>query len=561
MITLAGHGKDPRLVQADLLLEKAISLPFDYEISDKEKKNENYTSLLFLEPIRKFLGGIDLDAFSNAIAQQTVQASTWWTKKDNALTKDWSKFYKKFCNPPFGGDDPKIAAKCVDKILQYIHIGETVLVMNSSTSAKWFHKCMNACAIYIHPHKRMSFYNPYREIEYAKGKKRTGNDYDQTIFYFGDRPLEFAKALAHLGNAVLPLKNESCKKLPTSTYLEVLAPLPNQDRKQEKSERSLTSISAKTVKQSVAHTSLKQASTATSETIIHQEELTFTQAVSHAQELVIAESEQDLTTKNLDCGLNTSESLTRDDPDSLSSKTQQALSIQDYEQYLEDYEWLDIVGKIRKSCKLIGSEVPKKDPEFLSLPTLTSNKGTERSRAAGQSRCEKWLKDNGFLQNTQVLSSQMMCVLFGFPKDWTACLSDAIAIQKEELELDIYSVAQSILTVPQSCLSESCSLIGTLDVSPRTTLDDRLDKLHQERDRLIQSGASPKGVWIEQSKPQGKDFLQACWRSDKPHEWLGGKKTRYIGKWESDAHVSAKSQFDAGKKLKEVHKQIKEITK
>jgi hypothetical protein len=154
-----------------------------------------------------------------------------------------------------------------------------------------------------------------------------------------------------------------------------------------------------------------------------------------------------------------------------------------------------------------------------------------------------------------------MALLFGFPKDWTQCLQDAIAEPLEELNLDTFLAEQLTSIVQPMSSSESCSLIDNLSDSPRTTLDERLDKLHKDHDRLIQSGASPKGVWIEKSKPSGKDFIQACWRSDKPHEWLGDRKTRYIGKWESDAHVSAKSQFVAGKRLKEIQKQIKEISK
>jgi hypothetical protein len=555
MTTLAGHGKDKRLVQTDFVpLGQAIALPFDYEISDKEKKNENYTPNLFIEPIREFLGGIDLDAFSNAIAQQTVQALTFWTKADNALTKNWTKFNKKFCNPPFGGDDSKIAAKCVDKILEYIHIGETVLVMNSSTSTKWFHKCLNTCAIYVHPTKRISFYNPYREIEYAAGKKRTGNDYDQTIFYWGDRPLEFAKALAHLGNAVQPIKNQSCF-LHSSTISEVLEPLVIPPTSQEKSNQSHTSTSAKMHKKSTVRTSQKQVSTATSATITHREESISLQVDSLAPTLAMLATGQDLTANILNFGLNICDVSMKDSPDLSSSKTPAQLSIADYEQFLEDSEWLDIVGTIRKSCKVLCSEVPKKGNDCLSLPTLTSNLGT--IRPAGQNRSEKWFRDNGFLQSTQVLSAEMMALLFGFPSDWTACLQDAIAGPVDESNLDISLGEQLTSIVQPLSSSESYFLTDNLDVSPRTALDE----LQLKANALIQSGASPKGVWIERSKPQGKDFLQACWRSDKPHEWLGDRKTRYIGKWEGDAHVSAKSQFVAGKKLKEIHKQIKELSK
>ncbi|MCA6580464.1 MAG: hypothetical protein IM537_18775 [Pseudanabaena sp. M57BS1SP1A06MG] len=617
----------------DEYLKSQIELPFDYDIPDNEKGNECYTPAYVLDLCRDFLGGFDLDPFSNAIAQRTVRAKIFWTKADNALTKDWSSFKRKWCNPPYR----KLSSDgIIDKILSYAHIGETLLLVNSSTSAKWFHKCMDACTAYLHPNKRIPFYNPYSEIEYKNGKKRSGNEHDQTLFYFGDRPLEFAEALKSLGNAVQPIRKSTesssfeigqfvdtnhcgknleiieikgailiCKNSlgqqfgidqkscsHTLTYSVEHVHSLKQRRKQGKLKPLRQLTSAQMPKQSVEHTSLKQASTVISAITIHPKELTSLQVDSHAQELPIVEPEQDSITKNLDYGLNTSESLTKDNHVLQSLKIHQALSLQDYEQYLEDSEWSDIVGMIRKSCRLTGSEVPKKDPESLSLPTLTSNKGTKRSRPAGQSRCEKWLKDNGFLQSTQVLSAEMMCVLFGFPKDWTQCLSVAIATQKEESEVDTCLEDQSISTVQvlyskesyfstdnsedfsyieEANLANSDHAIATkpsksvaisrMDEVLVGSLDDRLAQLHQERDRLIQSGASPKGIWIEWSKPAGKNFKQACWKSDKPRPEWGDKKTKYIGEWDKDAHKSAIAQYLAGKKLQEIEKEIKDLSK
>ncbi len=534
-------------------LEPVIKLPFDHAISDKEQKNENYTPPLFVEPIREFLGGIDLDPFSNAIAQQTVQALKFWTKADNALTKDWSKFKTKFCNPPYGGEDSKIAAKCVDKILQYIHIGETVLVMNSSTSTKWFHKCLEACSVYVHPNKRISFYNPYREIEYAAGKKRTGNDYDQTIFYFGNRPLEFAEALAHLGNAVLPIK-KPC--LPTSTTLEVSELSPLQPETLEKSQVLHTSTSAQTRKKYISRTSQKSQSTEISVLTIPPKDAICLQVDSLAQEPAKQEAKLDLTTGILPYGLNTSDAFNKVNQDLQSLKTPQGYSIAEWEQSLKAYPK---AGTMRNGRLLaLGSlEIPKLEKGCLSLPTLTSSLATEKSRASGRSKCEKWLKDKGFLQSTQVLSAEMMALLFAFPKDWTACLQDAIAEPVGELSLDTCLGEQSILTVQPLSSKESCSSTDNLSVSPRTSLDE----LQSKAEFLIQSGASPKGIWLEKSKPHGKDFVQIVWKADHPRPEWGGKKSKYVGKLDSDEHLSAMSQFDAGKRLKEINKQIKELTK
>jgi hypothetical protein len=547
----------PVLVEevAPVLVEvvaKEILLPFDHEIPDKEKGDENYTPEYFLEACRAFLGWFDLDPFSNAIAQKSVRAKTFWTKDDNALTKDWTPYLKKIVNPPYSQG---LIGKCIDKILGFCTIGETILIVNSSTSAKWFQRCKNACSAYLNPSKRLPFYNPYREIQYLNGtKKRSGNEYDQTVFYFGDRPLEFAKAMEHLGSCSIPIKKSSC--LPTSTTSEALEPLALQPETLEKSQALPISTSAQTRKKSTRTTSKKSQSTEISAITIPPKELICLREASLAQEPVKQEAKLDLTTGILPYGLNTSDAFNKVNQDLQSLKTPQGYSIAEWEQ---SYKGFPKAGTMRNGrlSALDSLEVPKLGKECLSLPTLTSSLATEKSRASGQSKCEKWLKDNGFLQNTQVLSAEMMALLFGFPKDWTLCLQDAIAEPLGELNLGTFLGEQSILTVQPLSSKESCSSTDNLSVSPRTSLDE----LQSKAEFLIQSGASPKGIWLEKSKPHGKDFIQVVWKADHPRPEWGGRKSKYVGKLDSDEHLSAMSQFDAGKRLKEINKQIKELTK
>ena len=537
---------------------KEILLPFDYEIPDKEKGDENYTPDYFIEACRNFLGWFDLDPFSNAIAQKSIRAKTFWTKADNALTKDWTPYEKKIVNPPYSQG---LIGKCIDKILEFCAIGETILIVNSSTSAKWFQRCKNACSTYLNPSKRMPFYNPYREIQYLNGtKKRSGNEYDQTVFYFGTRPLEFDQAFGHLGSCSIPIKKSSC--LPILTGLEALEPSAMQPESPAKSKQLVIPISAKMLKPSTAQTSLKSQSLETLERRSHQQELISTQGDSPAQEPQTQEPKQDLNIQSLLCGLNISELSTKGGPNSLSSKTQLQLLITHCEQYLEDSEWLAISGTIRKSYRQLSLEVPKNAKDSLSLPTLTTNKGV-KSRSSGQSKCEKWFRDNGLLLDTQCLSPQMMAVLFGFPMEWTKCLWGVQEDRTGASDLDISLEEPSTLTVVQQSLSESCtSIAASVLVVNNSSLDERLAYLQSERDRLINSGASPKGVWLEKSKPAHKEnFVQVVWKSDAKHPWLGDKKSNYIGKLNSDEHKSAIAIHQAGQQLRIVEREIKSIEK
>ncbi|PZU92562.1 MAG: hypothetical protein DCE90_17935 [Pseudanabaena sp.] len=157
-------------------------------------KDENYTPKWFIDPCRSFLNGFELDPFSNAIANETIKAKQFFSIDHNGFNQDWSAFKTKWVNPPYS---KPLIEMAIAKTLDYAHIGETLLLVNTSSSTRWFHSCMAVCAAYLHPYKRINFDSPYRTTK--------GNRYDQTLFYFGTRPYEFAADLIALGRAVQPI--------------------------------------------------------------------------------------------------------------------------------------------------------------------------------------------------------------------------------------------------------------------------------------------------------------------------------------------------------------------
>lgn len=88
---------------------------------------------------------------------------------------------------------------------------------------------------------------------------------------------------------------------------------------------------------------------------------------------------------------------------------------------------------------------------------------------------------------------------------------------------------------------------------------ERLEFLRSERDRLINSGASPQGVWLEKSKPAKKNFVQVVWKSSTTRTEWGDRKSHYIGKDGSDKHLSAIAQHKAGQKLREIEREIRKL--
>jgi DNA N-6-adenine-methyltransferase (Dam) len=157
--------------------------------------DENYTPDWFIKPCRDFLKEINLDPFSNAIANKVVKADQIFTIETNGFDQDWSGYKAKWVNPPYS---KPLIEMAIAKTIEYAHIGETLLLVNTSSSTKWFHSCMAVCSAYLHPYRRVNFDSPYRTTK--------GNRYDQTLFYFGDRPLEFAADLIVLGRSVAPIR-------------------------------------------------------------------------------------------------------------------------------------------------------------------------------------------------------------------------------------------------------------------------------------------------------------------------------------------------------------------
>ena len=452
-ISLAGHGKDSRLIQ----------LPFLDDIPDKEKGNENYTPDYVLESCRKFLGNFDLDPFSNAIANKSVQAKTFWTKDDNALTQDWTAYKKKWVNPPYW----KLSKDgCIDKILFYRAIGETLLLVNSSTSAKWFHKCMNACDAYLHPFKRIPFYNPYRELEEAQGKrKKSGNEYDQTLFYFGDRPLEFAEALSNLGNAVQPIRksvvesNSSNNSLPQQKDFAISI----------SGEAIIYDPNAKPVE--FKETGLK---------------------ITESRELY------DLLTPI--CKWYSGRELATFAVNALGHALSNARE-----------------GKISAAVELLTNEV---------LTEVVKPKSEAK-------------KLREFLYNfTPSIDAVELPVIV-----------EAIATEPSK------SVAN--LRMDEGSISVLVEIIN--DSDSVLVEDDRYQFLLERREELINSGASPQGIWINCGKVPNRDFKQAVWKSDKPRPEWGNKKSQYIGKFDGDEHKSAIAQHRAGQELRKVEREIKKL--
>jgi hypothetical protein len=163
---------------------------------------------------------------------------------------------------------------------------------------------------------------------------------------------------------------------------------------------------------------LTSPSTATLETFPPElENLTLLAADFLVSGQVTPDCEPDSTTQSQPFGLKPCDASPTATPASSSSKILRGLSAEDFEQFLEDSEWSNIVGTIHKSYQQRNSERRTKEKGFSSLPTPTTYaKGSTRCRPAGATRLEQSLRK--FISKGDKLHPAVPGWMMGFPVGW-----------------------------------------------------------------------------------------------------------------------------------------------
>jgi phage N-6-adenine-methyltransferase len=165
--------------------------PAGEETENNGHGDEWYTPSEYVETVREVFGGvIDLDPASCGQAQQTVQASRYFTKDDDGLKQPW--FGRVFLNPPYSNPVP-----FVDRLIQHHECGdvpEAILLENTDSSARWFHKALRACSALCFPSSR---------IKFRHGLEECSPRYSSLFFYFGDDVERFRRRFTSVGTVVI----------------------------------------------------------------------------------------------------------------------------------------------------------------------------------------------------------------------------------------------------------------------------------------------------------------------------------------------------------------------
>lgn len=155
--------------------------------------NDWHTPAKYIAAVKSVMGGIDLDPFSSAQANETVQAARFFTVADDAFTPEvpW-RAVRLFMNPPYGRG---VIDAAVNRFLSEWFAGsfqEAVALVNNATETQWFQSLMSECSAVCFTDHRIAFVSP-------DNKQESGNTRGQAFFYFGGRFGPFSDAFHSFG--------------------------------------------------------------------------------------------------------------------------------------------------------------------------------------------------------------------------------------------------------------------------------------------------------------------------------------------------------------------------
>lgn len=161
-------------------------------VTNNSGNNEWYTPADYISLAREVMGGIDLDPATSEIAQETVNAKTYYTAETNGLDKPWGG--RVWMNPPYASD---LIGRFVDKLIEELpNIEQAIVLVNNATETEWFNKMISRASAVCFPRSRLKFYMP----DGKTGAPLQG----QALLYFGRNSDGFIEKFSVKGWCAIP---------------------------------------------------------------------------------------------------------------------------------------------------------------------------------------------------------------------------------------------------------------------------------------------------------------------------------------------------------------------
>ena len=114
---------------------------------------EWYTPPEIIESARKVLGEIDLDPCSCDQAQETVQATIYYTMERDGLDREW--WGRVFLNPPYA---KHLIGEFVEKAVR--EADQAIILVNNATETAWGQRLLQKASAVCFPKTRIRFLSP-----------------------------------------------------------------------------------------------------------------------------------------------------------------------------------------------------------------------------------------------------------------------------------------------------------------------------------------------------------------------------------------------------------------
>jgi len=184
--------EDPEAYHHKVVLaacRKAGLEPEENHRAEGTGENEWFTPGQYIEAARDVMGGIDLDPATHEQAQLTVQAKTYFTAKDDGLSKSWHG--RVWLNPPYA--QPAIELFTTKMATEYAEgrVSQAVMLTHNYTDTRWFHLAAANADALCFTRGRIRFIDPAGE--------EAAPTQGQAFFYYGTNREAFTRIFARFG--------------------------------------------------------------------------------------------------------------------------------------------------------------------------------------------------------------------------------------------------------------------------------------------------------------------------------------------------------------------------
>ena len=162
-------------------------------VSQNTGNNEWYTPPEYIEAARHVMGEIDLDPASSEIANEAVQAETFYTQEDDGLLYDWEG--RVWMNPPYASH---LIGLFTDKLVEHVKQGdvsEACVLVNNATDTGWFHTLLSVASCVCLIKGRVHFID-------AEGNPSGAPLQGQAALYVGENDGKFAEEFSQFGQVL-----------------------------------------------------------------------------------------------------------------------------------------------------------------------------------------------------------------------------------------------------------------------------------------------------------------------------------------------------------------------